>query len=77
MITKEHFDSLKVGSRIRSSGENFMALTNRLGTVTSKTENMIRVKWDALPGNYAYTNTRNGHACLMPYEILLDINEII
>lgn len=77
MITKEQFDGLKVGSRVRSSGKNFPSITNRLGTVTSKTEDMIRVKWDALSGSYAYTNTKDGYACLIPYEILFDIKEII
>lgn len=77
MITKEQFDNLKVGSRIRSSGKNFPTLTNRLGTVTRKTRDRIDVEWDALSGSWAYTNTRDGYACLKPYEALLDINEII
>ncbi len=79
MITKEQFDNLEVGSRIRSSGRRFPSITNRLGTVIKKTEDGIRVRWDAVEGEWAYTNTSEGYACLnSPCESFsLDINEII
>lgn len=77
MITKEQFDNLKVGSRIRSSGKNFPSITNRLGTVTNKTKHRVDITWDAVPGSWAYTNTKDGYACLNPCETLLDISEII
>ena len=78
MITKEQFDNLKVGSRVRSSGKNFPAITNRLGIVINKTSSRIDVKWDSLSGSWAYTNTHDGYACLNPCETFsLDISEII
>lgn len=77
MLTKKQFDALKVGSRVRSSGKHFPTITNRLGTVTNKTKDRVDIVWDAVPGSWAYTNTRDGYACLKPCEALLDINEII
>ena len=80
MITKEQFDSLKVGDKVLHSCDGGASdLAGVFGSVTRVRPSRISVVWRTSPYECDYTNALSELECFDPYPQFstININEII